>query len=953
MGVLAANLVNAEGHAGAAIITRAASKTQANADFATELVGRLAFDSGPTDPTQITVPEEAPGTEKPFNDGKPRQEATVPSTGSPDATPSSGSVPATTTPKSDARSGATRNPMSTFHLNSTLPALPAEHGLQAPSAVTVVPKKTNSNLPQSRPAQNLATPQEQPASPGPPKPASADYELPYVSSSPFSPSRLTQDSDVPQQRPEVTNTVLEPPAAVSSTNSSRLNKSPEPWEVDTPAQRPNVATQFGPPRPPGGETRKSEGSQSKGSNEVAISPAMPAVIATPVQPTGLAPTDASEQNKLVDVAGPAEDQVYPAHGANLSKSSDGAEGTASATLSSSQNAVTQAEPLVRSTYAATAVASPSQNAMTEPEPLAPSSYATTAHASSIRSRAFAADDISPGRTDALDAPSVSRLSNGQRSVLAETASSSPGVTPPSQAQAFIGGVNPVGPKGSSRPDDTSSNLAIKTATSLRSPTTESKLQNAPSLDYPKSAAPLENGPRTSTTNQGGPTDANPTTGTLKTARGFTSKQAEADSAGELNLSRDPSATDIASRLGGTSTESLNAGTQPTLMGTASLNAGTQPTLTSTASLNAGTQPTLTSPHDGTRSVGAQTSTEQSATHPQAQAPSGTPQSAAPQQLASNGESAPGTYDPVAPSDDEPMIFSAVPDYSLSPESGLTKAPSSLAGYEPARPGRTKNPQEGSNTAPGTSGDASPIPTPDALAPAQNQDSQAAPSARDKRQSEASGHKGDTGTVPDLAKAADANPGLSKTRVDSPAAPQLGLQAPAQAGRAAAQVIGASQDRAEPAGANLSSGYEPALPGAVSSARLTQQAGSAEMQVRLRTEALGAIDVHTVVKGSDIGASIHVEARDTQVMMASEISRLEQALSERNLRVQRLDVLQGSVSGGQPGGTGPGNYHGNPSQPRPGSTSHSVVEAYPTLPETSSVYDEGSLGLSTTRINLRV
>jgi hypothetical protein len=927
MGVLAANMVNAEGQAGAAIITRAASKTQTNGDFATELSGRLAFDSGPTDPTQITVPEGASGTEKPFKDGKPRHEATVHSTGSPDAASSSGSVLATTTPKGDARSSATRNPTSTFHLNSTLPALPAEHGLQAPSAVAVAPKKTSSNLPPSLPAQDLATPQEQPASPGHPKPASADYEVPYESSSPFLPSRPTQDSDVLQQRPAVTKTVLELPAAVSSTNSSRLSKSQQPAEVDTPAQCPDVATQFGPPHPPGGATRKSEASQSKSSNEVAISPAMPAVIASPLQPPSWALTNAPEQHNPIDVARPAGDQSYVAHGTNLSKSSEGAEGTASATLSPSQNAMTQAEPLVRSTCAATAVASPSQNAMTEPEPLAPSSYPTTADASNIRSRAFAADAISPGRTDALDAPSVNRLSNGQRSVPAETASSSPDVTPPSQAQALIGGVNPVGTKGSSRPDDTSASLAIKTATSLRSPTTESKLQNASSLDSLKSAAPLENGSITSAANQGEPMDANPAMGPLKTAWGIASKQAEADFAGGLNLSRDPSATVIASRLGGTSTESRNAGTQPT----------------------------LTSPHDGTRSVVAQAPTQQPATHPEAQAPSSAPQSAAPQQVASNGESAPGTYDPVAPSDDEPMILSSVPDYSLAPESGLTNAPSSLAGYEPASPGRTKNPQEVSNTAPGTSSDASPIPMPDAFAPApaQSEDSQAALSARDKRQSEASGHKSDTGTVPDLAKAADANPGLSKTRADSPAAPQLGLQAPAQTGRAAVQATGAPPDRADSAGASLSAGYEPAFHGAVSSARLTQQAGSAEMQVRLRSEALGPIDVHTVVKGSDIGASIRVEGRDTQVMMANEISRLEQALSERSLRVQRLDVLQGNVSGNQSGGTGHGNYHGNPSQPRPGSASHFVVEAYPTLPETPPVYDEGSLGLSTTRINLRV
>jgi hypothetical protein len=89
------------------------------------------------------------------------------------------------------------------------------------------------------------------------------------------------------------------------------------------------------------------------------------------------------------------------------------------------------------------------------------------------------------------------------------------------------------------------------------------------------------------------------------------------------------------------------------------------------------------------------------------------------------------------------------------------------------------------------------------------------------------------------------------------------------------------------------------------------------------------------------------------MMANEISHLEQALNERSLRVQRLDVLQGSVSGNQSGGTGPGNYHGNPSQPRPGSASHSVVETYPALPETLPVYDDGAPGSSTARINLRV
>jgi flagellar hook-length control protein FliK len=148
------------------------------------------------------------------------------------------------------------------------------------------------------------------------------------------------------------------------------------------------------------------------------------------------------------------------------------------------------------------------------------------------------------------------------------------------------------------------------------------------------------------------------------------------------------------------------------------------------------------------------------------------------------------------------------------------------------------------------------------------------------------------------------------------------------------------------------GYQAGVQTAVSGARLTQQAGNAEMQVRLRTDALGSIDVHTIVKGSDIGASIRVEARETQVMLASELSQLERALNEQSLRVEHLDVLQGSVSGGQSNGTGPGNSGRGPSDSRPSEASHSAGKTYASLPEAPMISEDGALGLSTTRINLR-
>jgi hypothetical protein len=47
-----------------------------------------------------------------------------------------------------------------------------------------------------------------------------------------------------------------------------------------------------------------------------------------------------------------------------------------------------------------------------------------------------------------------------------------------------------------------------------------------------------------------------------------------------------------------------------------------------------------------------------------------------------------------------------------------------------------------------------------------------------------------------------------------------------------------------------------------------------MQIRLRSETLGPFDVHMIANGSDIGASIRVEARDTQVLLANDATVVE-------------------------------------------------------------------------------
>lgn len=528
-------------------------------------------------------------------------------------------------------------------------------------------------------------------------------------------------------------------------------------------------------------------------------------------------------------------------------------------------------------------------------------------------------------TAAPDATDMSHLSNGSRSEPGQATSWSSFVSTPSQVQGPPNGKAPVNIKSTSGPNYTLSSSASKTAPSLTSATTGSELQRTSSLNNPNSAAPQENGSKASSGNQGTPFSADPALVPPSTARGITSKQPQAGSVGGLNLSSNASVTAIQSS--GPDSELENAATQ---LG-------------------------MANPRISARAVGTGAPIQQTATHSQPQAPTGPPQSTVPWQVAGDAESVGGSYDPVVPSDDETMTVPVVPDYSLAQSFGSTKAASSLNEGEPVSSGRSENPRAVSGTAQGSSGTAPPTSMPNSLAqfPVQTQADEADPSIRDAKQPETSGHKNSADATQDPTKEADAKSGLPKTTVDSPTASQFSLQGPPQTGRAASQVVGAPQGRAEAANTSLPTGYQAAVRESVSSARLTQQAGSAEMQVRLRTESLGPIDVRTIVRGSDIGASIRVEARETQMMMSNEISRLEQALSDRSLRVQRLDVLQGSVSGGQSSGTGPGSYQGDQSRPRQSSASYTGVGTYPVLPETPPVYEDGSLGLSTNRINLCV
>lgn len=113
-------------------------------------------------------------------------------------------------------------------------------------------------------------------------------------------------------------------------------------------------------------------------------------------------------------------------------------------------------------------------------------------------------------------------------------------------------------------------------------------------------------------------------------------------------------------------------------------------------------------------------------------------------------------------------------------------------------------------------------------------------------------------------------------------------------------------------AALGAAYAPAGR-VVNAASLLQNGGQAEMRVELHTDTLGALELHTVLQGGKIGATINVQNPDARTLLASELPALHQALSNQNLHVENVSVSTNTAGGGQAGaqsnsGWRPGNQN---------------------------------------------
>jgi hypothetical protein len=190
----------------------------------------------------------------------------------------------------------------------------------------------------------------------------------------------------------------------------------------------------------------------------------------------------------------------------------------------------------------------------------------------------------------------------------------------------------------------------------------------------------------------------------------------------------------------------------------------------------------------------------------------------------------------------------------------------------------------------------------------------------------------------------ATAGDKKTAASPPnATPSPEVPAALAAGKDTSATLTAPAQPAAAAPAQSASDAAPALPqphqmlDSAPSAPLTPPAAplatdpsaAVQMHVGMRTDAFGAVEIHTVVQQSQIGITVHSD-RDIARWFSSEVPGLEFGLNKSHLNLTAVDYGNGR-SGVQ---TATGFQHGQPRQ----SFSQTPGSPYTALPEASPEKD---------------
>ena len=107
-----------------------------------------------------------------------------------------------------------------------------------------------------------------------------------------------------------------------------------------------------------------------------------------------------------------------------------------------------------------------------------------------------------------------------------------------------------------------------------------------------------------------------------------------------------------------------------------------------------------------------------------------------------------------------------------------------------------------------------------------------------------------------------------------------------------------------AGLQAWNGGNNASSAAVPSGHLAGTAAASEMNVALRAEGLGAVQLHARVTGDQVGAAITVERHEAHAALAGDLPALHQALSDRQLRLETLSLRKARRIPGRASATAP-------------------------------------------------
>jgi len=207
-------------------------------------------------------------------------------------------------------------------------------------------------------------------------------------------------------------------------------------------------------------------------------------------------------------------------------------------------------------------------------------------------------------------------------------------------------------------------------------------------------------------------------------------------------------------------------------------------------------------------------------------------------------------------------------------------------------------------------DARPKETPVSSAPS-------SPETRSSKPSDSPANPADANAQPQPPVAAPAAFAVRMMDGDQPgtaATTNVLAQVPPPANQAAESPVAASPaaDSASPAASG-----PPVQPAStVEVARLVTGVAQSEMHIGLRTQAFGNVEVHTVVRDSQVGVSVGSERGDLRSLFAPEVSGLQNTFRQQDLRFDSIRFLENSA------GTTAGFSGGSNSQARSSNQQHS-------------------------------